>query len=188
LRKVGDTTNNQITSNGMNTHARTVNVASVPQHMAGTARRPYSAVFGPPLARINVNAINPDDWRPIRIAPCQLIWVIRNPRQIIECCAWDRWPPRFLIHDRDSRHGAAFERRLRHLGIEEARTNSKLYLAPLPAINSDRPAARVVGTSSTIPTASAMTWRTVLLARCTWRRSRDPAGRRTIRQSRSVSR
>jgi putative transposase len=39
-----------------------------------------------------------------------------------ECCAWDRWPPRFLIHDRDSRYGAIFERRLRHLGIEQVRT------------------------------------------------------------------
>jgi hypothetical protein len=24
-------------------------------------------------------------------------------QQIVECCAWDRAPPRFLIHDRDSR-------------------------------------------------------------------------------------
>jgi len=43
-------------------------------------------------------------------------------QQLIECCAWDRWPPRFLIHDRDSRYGAAFERRLRRLGIEQLRT------------------------------------------------------------------
>jgi putative transposase len=42
-------------------------------------------------------------------------------QQIIEC-AWDRWPPRFLIHDRASRYGAIFERRLRHLGIEQVRT------------------------------------------------------------------
>jgi putative transposase len=33
-----------------------------------------------------------------------------------------RWPPRFLIHDRDSRFGALFERRLRHLGIAQVRT------------------------------------------------------------------
>ena len=26
-------------------------------------------------------------------------------QQIVECCAWDRRPPRFLIHDRDSRYG-----------------------------------------------------------------------------------
>jgi transposase InsO family protein len=43
-------------------------------------------------------------------------------QQFIECCAWDRWPPRYLIHDRDSRYGAIFERCLRHLGIEEVRT------------------------------------------------------------------
>jgi putative transposase len=43
-------------------------------------------------------------------------------QQLVECCAWDRWPPRFLIHDRDSRYGATFERRLRHLGIEQVRT------------------------------------------------------------------
>ena len=24
---------------------------------------------------------------------------------IVECCGWDREPPRFLIHDRDSRYG-----------------------------------------------------------------------------------
>jgi len=31
-------------------------------------------------------------------------------------------PPRFLIHDRDSRHGASFDRRVRHLGIRQVRT------------------------------------------------------------------
>ena len=31
-------------------------------------------------------------------------------QQIVECCAWDRAPPRFLIHDRDSRYGANFDR------------------------------------------------------------------------------
>jgi putative transposase len=46
-------------------------------------------------------------------------WVAQR---IVECCAWDRWPPRFLIHDRDSRYGAIFDRRLRHLGIEQVRT------------------------------------------------------------------
>jgi transposase InsO family protein len=35
------------------------------------------------------------------------------------------WAPRFLIHDRDSRYGAAFDRRLRHLGIEQVRTPFK---------------------------------------------------------------
>ena len=28
-------------------------------------------------------------------------------QQIVECCACDRWPPRFLIHDRDGRYGIA---------------------------------------------------------------------------------
>ena len=38
-------------------------------------------------------------------------------RQMLECCGWDRKPPRFLIRDRDSRYGTAFDRRLRSLGI-----------------------------------------------------------------------
>jgi transposase InsO family protein len=46
-------------------------------------------------------------------------WAVR---QVVECCAWGRAPPRFLIHDRDSRHGASFERRVRHLGIRQVRT------------------------------------------------------------------
>ena len=29
-------------------------------------------------------------------------------QQIVECCAWDRPPPRFLIHDRDSWKFSAF--------------------------------------------------------------------------------
>jgi hypothetical protein len=41
---------------------------------------------------------------------------------LVECRAWDRWPPRFLIHDRDSRYGAIFERRLWHLGVAQVRT------------------------------------------------------------------
>ena len=43
-------------------------------------------------------------------------------QQVVECCAWDRAPPRFLIHDRDSRYGASFDRRVRHLGIRQVRT------------------------------------------------------------------
>jgi putative transposase len=43
-------------------------------------------------------------------------------QQIVECCAWDRAPPRFLIHDRDSRYGASFDRRARHLGMRQVRT------------------------------------------------------------------
>jgi transposase InsO family protein len=43
-------------------------------------------------------------------------------QQIVECCAWDRAPPRFLIHDWDSRYGTSFDRRVRHLGIRQVRT------------------------------------------------------------------
>src|SRR5215475_12094925 len=46
-------------------------------------------------------------------------WVAQK---IVECCAWDRAPPRFLIHDRDSRYGASFERLVRGLGIPQVRT------------------------------------------------------------------
>jgi putative transposase len=46
-------------------------------------------------------------------------WVAQ---QLVECCGWDRGPPRFLIHDRDSRYGAAFDRRLRGLGIRQIHT------------------------------------------------------------------
>jgi hypothetical protein len=46
-----------------------------------------------------------------------------NPgQQMIECCAWYRAPPRFLIHDRDSIYGAVFDRRVRNLGISQVRT------------------------------------------------------------------
>ena len=41
-------------------------------------------------------------------------------QQIVECRAWDRAPPRFLI--RDSRVGASFDRRERGLGIRQVRT------------------------------------------------------------------
>ncbi len=43
-------------------------------------------------------------------------------RQIVEACGWDREPPRFLIHDRDSRYGTAFDQRVRNLGITSVRT------------------------------------------------------------------
>jgi transposase InsO family protein len=43
-------------------------------------------------------------------------------QQIVVCCAWDRKPPRFLIHDRDSRYGELFDRRLQSLGITQIRT------------------------------------------------------------------
>jgi transposase InsO family protein len=59
----------------------------------------------------------------VAVTPCPTAeW---TAQQIIECCAWDRWPPRFLLHDRDSRYGAIFQRRLRHLGIEQVRTPFK---------------------------------------------------------------
>ena len=35
---------------------------------------------------------------------------------------WDREPPRFLIHDRNSRYGKMFDRRLSNLGITQIRT------------------------------------------------------------------
>ncbi len=43
-------------------------------------------------------------------------------RQIVEACGWDRVPPRFLIHDRDSRYGTAFDLRLKALGARSVRT------------------------------------------------------------------
>ena len=43
-------------------------------------------------------------------------------QQVVECRGWDRDPPRFLIHDRDSRYGSIFDRRLCHLGITQIRT------------------------------------------------------------------
>jgi putative transposase len=56
------------------------------------------------------------------------VQVTRHPtaewvaQQIVESCCWDRKPPRFLIHDRDSRYGGVFDRRLHHLGIMQLRT------------------------------------------------------------------
>jgi transposase InsO family protein len=46
-------------------------------------------------------------------------WVAQR---IVECCCWDREPPRFLIHDRDSRYRGVFDRRLHHLDITQLRT------------------------------------------------------------------
>ena len=43
-------------------------------------------------------------------------------QQMVDCCGWERETPRFLIHDRDSRYGAAFGRKLRILGITQIRT------------------------------------------------------------------
>jgi len=60
------------------------------------------------------------------------VGVTRHPtadwaaQQIVECCAWDRAPPRFSIHDRDNRYGVSFDRRVRHLGIRQVRTPFRL--------------------------------------------------------------
>ena len=43
-------------------------------------------------------------------------------QQLGAACDWEREPPRFLIHDRDSRFGAAFDRRVNGLGIASIRT------------------------------------------------------------------
>jgi hypothetical protein len=43
-------------------------------------------------------------------------------QQIVECCGWDYEPPRFLVHDRDNCYGTSFDRRVRRLGIAQART------------------------------------------------------------------
>jgi putative transposase len=66
----------------------------------------------------------------IRLANREILHVevTRHPtagwvaQQVVECCAWDRAPPRFLIHDRDSRYEASFDRRVRGLGIRQVRT------------------------------------------------------------------
>jgi putative transposase len=56
------------------------------------------------------------------------VQVTRHPtaewaaQQIVECCGWDREPPRFLIHDRDSRYGRIVDRRLNNLGVTQIRT------------------------------------------------------------------
>ena len=43
-------------------------------------------------------------------------------QQIVEACGWERDSPRFLIHDRDSRFGASFDRRVNCLDITSIRT------------------------------------------------------------------
>jgi putative transposase len=63
-------------------------------------------------------------------------WVAQ---QIVEGCARDRLPPRFLIHDRDSRYGATFDRRLRGLDIKQVRTP---FRAPRENAISERWSAR----------------------------------------------
>jgi putative transposase len=46
-------------------------------------------------------------------------------QQVVEACDWDRDPPRYLIRDRDSRYGKAFDRRVRGLGVRQLRTPVK---------------------------------------------------------------
>jgi hypothetical protein len=65
----------------------------------------------------------------IRLANREILHVAVTPhptaewaaQQIVEG-AWDRAPPRFLIHDRDSRYGVNFDRRVGGLGIRQVRT------------------------------------------------------------------
>jgi hypothetical protein len=46
-------------------------------------------------------------------------------QQVVEACDWGRDPPRYLIRDRDSRYGEAFNRRVRGLGVRQLRTPVK---------------------------------------------------------------
>jgi putative transposase len=46
-------------------------------------------------------------------------------QQVVETCAWDRDPPRYLIRDRDTRYGEALDRRVRGLGVRQLRTPVK---------------------------------------------------------------
>jgi transposase InsO family protein len=79
----------------------------------------------------------------IRLANREIfhVAVTRHPtadwgaQQIVECCAWDRVPPRFFIHDRDSRYGANFDRRVRGLGIRQVRTP---FRSPRPNVVAER--------------------------------------------------
>ena len=46
-------------------------------------------------------------------------------QQVLEACGLSTEPPRFLIHDRDSSFGAAFNRRVQSLGVKQIRTPVK---------------------------------------------------------------
>jgi transposase InsO family protein len=46
-------------------------------------------------------------------------------QRVVEACAWDRDPPRYLLRDRDGRYGKAFDRRQRGLGVRQLRTPPK---------------------------------------------------------------
>ena len=104
--------------------------------------------FGPPLHHFTTPDLQRDKVADARRNPepplsvwCQRVFVIRpanreilhvevtrHPtagwvaQQVVECCAWDRAPPRFLIHDRDSRYGVSLDRRMRGLRIRQVRS------------------------------------------------------------------
>lgn len=61
-------------------------------------------------------------------------------QQMVEACAWDRSPPRYLIHDRDCCYGDTFMRRLESLDIQSVRT-------PFQAPKANAIAERWVGTA-----------------------------------------
>jgi len=97
---------------------------------ADVARVPDAACIGHLGLRLFLRPDGPVPDASLRLANREILHVevTRHPtagwiaQQIVECCAWDRAPPRFLIHDRDSRYGASFDRRVRGLGIRQVRT------------------------------------------------------------------
>ena len=110
--------------------------ASQPTAMPRLEKIPKAArtrIFGLRFLLRSHNSI-PDALCLLRDSACQHevlhVEVTQHPtaewaaQQIVECRAWDRRPPRFLIHDRDSRYGMSFDRRVRHLGIGQARANA----------------------------------------------------------------
>jgi hypothetical protein len=65
----------------------------------------------------------------------------------VECRGWDQAPPRFLIHDRDSRYGASFDRRVRRLGVQQVRTPFRSLRANAP-VGRPRPLPSCPGRTS----------------------------------------
>jgi hypothetical protein len=59
---------------------------------------------------------------PLAVVPEAARFDCLGVQQIAERCGWDRVPPRFLVHDRDACFGTSFDRRVRNLGIAQART------------------------------------------------------------------
>jgi hypothetical protein len=62
-----------------------------------------------------------DSWQVLHVGGTQHPTAEWTEQQIVESCGWDREPPRFLVHDRDSCYGTSFDRRVRNLGIAQAR-------------------------------------------------------------------